>query len=235
MSSIDSPVLVVVAHPDDEVLGFGATAYRLGKIAKTVNFIVLSGKAEKRYLGPGKDYLEKQFKKVSNLLKVDETMIGNFPNLNFNNVESFKIVEFIEKAIIKFKPKTIVTHHPSDLNIDHQFLSNLCLAAARLPQRRPDYNLPKIRNILFMEVLSSTDWQYPVNNNYFLPNYFCEIDKEDLEIKIKALELYEGVSRPRPHPRNAETIKALAAYRGSQCGSQFAESFQCCYQYYANK
>ena len=59
--------------------------------------------------------------------------------------------------------------------------------------------------------------------------------EKDLEIKIKALDLYKGVSRPRPHPRNAETIKALAAYRGSQCGSQFAESFQSCYQYYANQ
>ena len=235
MNMLSSPILVVVAHPDDETLGFGATSHRLGLSGKKIKTIVLSGKSDKRYLGENEQILEEQCLKACKILNMQNPRLGDFPNLNFHNVKSEKIVEFIEKSILDFKPKTIITHHPSDLNIDHQVASNLCLAAARLSQRRPDYNLPLLNNILFMEVLSSTDWAYPKDNNNFTPNSFCQIDEDDFNAKMKALNIYSGVNRDRPHPRNEETLRAIALYRGSQCGTQFAESFQSCFQYYANK
>ncbi len=229
-----SPILCVVAHPDDEVLGFGATAHRLGKLKKDLKTLVICGEADKRYLGAKAETLKKQCFEVSKILNMQKPFLADFPNLSLHNVESQKIVKCIENIIKEFRPKTIVTHAPSDLNIDHQVVSNLCLAAARLPQRRPDYNLPQISNILFMEILSSTDWAFDKNANNFNPNFYCKVDQSDLNAKIKALKCYAGVERPRPHPRNELTINSLALYRGSQCGTNFAESYQSCFTYYAN-
>ena len=65
-----------------------------------------------------------------------------------------------------------MTHHPSDLNIDHQVVSNLTLAASRLSMRRPELSLNKLKNVMFMEILSSTDWGYPTNVSQFRPNLF---------------------------------------------------------------
>lgn len=229
-----SPILCVVAHPDDEILGFGATAHRLGKIKKDLKTLVICGGADKRYLGENAVILKKQCIAASQILKMKQPILADFPNLSLHNVESYEIVKCIEDVIKEFKPRTIVTHAPSDLNIDHQVVNNLCLAAARLPHRRPDYNLPQISNILFMEILSSTDWAFAKDANTFNPNFFCRVDNADLNAKIKALKCYEGVQRERPHPRNELTINSLALYRGSQCGTDFAESFQSCYSYYGN-
>ena len=231
---LQSPILCIVAHPDDEVLGFGETAHRLGKIKKDLKTLVICGKADKRYLGENAEILKKQTIEVSKILHMKPPELADFPNLSLHNVESQKIVKCIEDVIKEFRPRTIVTHSPSDLNIDHQVVSNLCLAAARLPQRRPDYNLPQISNILFMEILSSTDWAYAKDSNNFNPNLFCKIDESNLNAKIKALKCYAGVERTRPHPRNELTINSLALYRGSQCGTNLAESYQSCYSYYAN-
>ena len=232
--NLSSPILCVVAHPDDEVLGFGATAHRLAQQGKEIKTLVICGGADKRFLGENKLVLKEQCFQASKTLNMKKPILSDFPNLNLHNIESHKIVKVIEDVILEFKPQTIVTHSPSDLNIDHQVVSNLCLAAARLQQRRPDYNLPRICNILFMEILSSTDWAYAKDTNNFNPNFFCKINESNLKAKIKALSLYKGVERDRPHPRNELTIKSLAIYRGSQCGTDFSESFQSCYSYYDN-
>jgi hypothetical protein len=75
-----------------------------------------------------------------------------------------------------------------------------------------------------MEILSSTDWDL---DNSFRPNYFIEVGEEGINAKLKAIEIYKGVMRDYPHPRSVETIKALATYRGSQAGLNYAEAFEC--------
>ncbi len=226
-------ILCVVAHPDDEVLGFGATAASLTSLGKEVTTLFLCSKAEKRHLGKDEYELINSAKATANLLKMSKPIFEDFPNLALHNVDSFLLVEAIENAIKKTNPDVIVTHHPSDLNIDHQVISNLTLAASRLAMRRPDLSLKKIKNVMFMEILSSTDWGYPTNVSQFRPNLFFEVSYEDLMKKIDALELYEGVIRDRPHPRNKETIISSALNRGSQCNALYAESFESCYAFFS--
>tara|TARA_Y100001968_G_scaffold49486_2_gene39848 strand:+ start:857 stop:1531 length:675 start_codon:yes stop_codon:yes gene_type:complete len=222
----------VSAHPDDEVLGFAATASSLTAKGINVTPLFLCSKANKRYLGEDENQLIKSANECASLLKMNNPIFEDFPNLALHNIDSYLIVEVIEKAIKSVNPDIIVTHHPSDLNIDHQVVSNLTLAASRLGMRRPDLNLKPLKSLLFMEILSSTDWSYPSNTSGFQPNTFFEVSAEDIEKKIKALKIYKGVSRPRPHPRNRETIISCAQYRGSQCASLYAEAFESCYSYY---
>ena len=81
-----------------------------------------------------------------------------------------------------------------------------------------------------MEIPSSTDWSFPVGNNQFAPNTFFEIGEEGLNKKLNALAAYTGVMRDFPHPRSAEALRGLAAYRGGQSGYMYAEAFQVIFQ-----
>ena len=216
-------ILSVTAHPDDEVLGFGATAAKLASEGHRVINCILSGKVNVRQHRPEITDLNKHIINAQRLLKCEDPIIGDFPNIRFNIVPHHEIVMFIETAIEETEPDIIFTHYPYDLNNDHYQVSIACQAAARLFQRK---KIKPIKGLYFMEILSSTEWGFPVDSNIFTPDSFMEIGLEFLDIKIKALEAYVGVIRDYPHPRSHEVLKGLAAYRGSQAGLCYAESFK---------
>ena len=138
------------------------------------------------------------------------------------------MVQFIEKTIETTGAEIIFTHHPSDLNIDHQKTSMACQAAARLFQRKS--GVTRLSGLYYMEVPSSTDWKFPNNQTPFAPNTFIELKDVFLEKKLSALACYKNVMRPFPHPRSHELIRSLATIRGSQSGLDFAEAFECAFQ-----
>jgi N-acetylglucosamine malate deacetylase 1 len=216
--------LVVVAHPDDEVLGAGATMYKLAKEGHSVNVCILSGDVAARNFRPSSKELYEDVESAMDIIGVDKTITGNFPNIEFNMVPHLKIVQFIENAIIETKANVIFTHHPSDLNNDHLHTSLACQAAVRLFQRRND--VPGLKELLFMEVPSSTEWGLNKSMNQFTPNTFVEVGELGINRKLEALAQYRGVMREYPHPRSNEAIKGLAAYRGGQAGMVYAEAFE---------
>lgn len=216
--------LIVVAHPDDEVLGAGATMYKLAKEGHSVNVCILSGEVEARKYRPSISELNEDVDKSKNILGVDKIIKGNFPNIQFNNVEHLKLVQFIEKVIIETKAEIVFTHHPGDLNNDHLHTSLACQAAVRLFQRRND--VKPLKELLFMEIPSSTEWALNKSMKQFSPNTFVEVGKIGVEKKIEALSQYRGVMRDYPHPRSSEAITGLAAYRGGQAGMVYAEAFE---------
>lgn len=216
--------LIVVAHPDDEVLGAGATMHKLSVNNKEVNVCILSGLAEARQFRPETEKLQKDMNTSLELLGVKNIYTGAFPNIELNTIPHIKLVQFIEKIIIETSADTIFTHHPADLNNDHLHTSLACQAAVRLFQRREDVN--PIKDFLYMEVPSATEWSLNKGMNAFEPNTFIEVGEDSVCKKIEALSLYEGVMRDYPHPRSLEVIKGLAAYRGGQSGLQYAEAFE---------
>jgi N-acetylglucosamine malate deacetylase 1 len=216
--------LVVVAHPDDEVLGAGATMYKLARKGYSVNVCILSGDVNARNYRPSTEELNEDVKNSLNILGVDKVITGNFPNIKFNTVPHLKLVQFIENAIIETKADVVFTHHPADLNNDHLHTSLACQAAVRLFQRSRDIN--PLKELLFMEVPSSTEWGLNKTMNQFSPNTFIEVGEELLNKKLEALAQYRGVMREYPHPRSNEAIKGLAAYRGGQAGMNYAEAFE---------
>ena len=216
--------LVVVAHPDDEVLGAGATMYKLVQEGHTVNVCIMSGEVNARNHRPETEELYEDVNNSLNLLGVKRVIKGEFPNIEFNTVPHLKLVQFIEKAIEETNSEVVFTHHPSDLNNDHLHTSLACQAAVRLFQRRPEV-IP-LKELLFMEVPSATEWALNKSMNQFNPNTFIEVGEEAIDKKIEALSMYRGVMRPYPHPRSNEALKGLAAYRGGQAGMVYAESFE---------
>lgn len=218
--------LIVVAHPDDEVLGAGATIHKLIKEGHNVAVAIMVSQAAAR-----KDLsstLTSDEENALNLLGVNKVYHANFPNIKMNTVPHLDLVQFVEKCIEDFSADAIITHHPSDTNNDHVQTSYAVQAASRLFQRRD--NLLQLKQILYMEVLSSTEWSFDSSANRFMPNYFVEVGEEGIDLKIKALSMYKGVMRPYPHPRSNEALEGLAAYRGAQSGCNYAEAFECVFQ-----
>jgi LmbE family N-acetylglucosaminyl deacetylase len=216
-------VLVVSAHPDDEALGFGGTAHRLTANGVRVHSAILVGDAEVRGNRPETEQLVADAEKAHELLGMEPPILGHFPNIQLNTVPHLDLVQFIENAIRRVEPDVIVAVHPGDINNDHHQVSLACQAAARLPQRQPEVR--PISALLFMEVLSSTEWSI-ASGPQFRPTVFFEIGRAGLEAKLQALDAYRGVMRHYPHPRSREAVSALATVRGSESGLVLAESFE---------
>jgi LmbE family N-acetylglucosaminyl deacetylase len=217
------PVLIVVAHPDDEVLGCGATAAALAS-SMGVRTCFLSANAGARQHRPDPPGFIDDIRTAQRILELQEPIFGDFPNLEMNTVPHRHLVQFIESVIAQAKSDIIFTHHPCDLNDDHRHTSLACQAAARLYQRQP--GIQPLRALYYMEILSSTDWSFPGNGETFRADTFFEVGTELLDRKIEALRAYRGVMRPYPHPRSEEVIRAQAVYRGGQASLNYAEAFQ---------
>lgn len=216
--------LIVVAHPDDEVLGAGATMYKLTQAGHEVNVCIMSGEANARNNRPKTGELKDDVKSCMSILGVSRVVAGDFPNIELNTVSHLKLVQFIEKAIVDTKAEVIITHHPADLNNDHLHTSLSCQAAVRLFQRSD--NMKPLKELLLMEVPSATEWGINGAIQKFSPNTFIEVGEDGIDKKIEALAQYRGVMRDYPHPRSYEAIKGLAAYRGGQAGFIYAEAFE---------
>ena len=214
--------LVVVAHPDDEVLGAGATIRKLVNDGHKVAVAIMVSQAMARK--DRSDSLEEDEEKALTLLGVQKTYRANFPNIKMNTVSHLELVQFVEKCIEDWNAEAIITHHPSDTNNDHVQTSYAVQAASRLFKRRE--HIAPLKKLLYMEVLSSTEWSFDTSSNRFMPNYYVEVGKDGIDTKIKALSEYKGVMRPYPHPRSKEAIEGLAAYRGAQAGCNYAETFE---------
>jgi LmbE family N-acetylglucosaminyl deacetylase len=217
--------LVVVAHPDDEVLGAGATIHKLINEGNNVAVatMVCQATARKNL----SETLSDDQKNALDVIGVTKSYGADFPNIKMNTVPHLELVQFVERCIEDFKADAIITHHPSDTNNDHVMTSYAVQAASRLFQRKQ--GVPVLRELLYMEVPSSTEWSFDTSSNRFTPNCFVEIGKDGVDIKIKALNAYKGVMRPYPHPRSNEALEGLAAYRGVQSGCIYAEAFECAF------
>lgn len=218
--------LVVVAHPDDEVLGAGATIHKLIGQGHRVAVLTMANHAAAR--ANISDTLSDDQAHAMELLGVTDCFAGDFPNIKMNTVPHLDLVQLIEKHIEAFGAEVVITHHPSDTNNDHVMTSYAAQAACRLFQRRE--GVPKLKAFLYMEVLSSTEWSLDSTANRFTPNYFVEVGKAGVERKLEALAAYKGVMRDYPHPRSAEAVMGLAAYRGVQAGLNYAEAFECVFR-----
>lgn len=217
-------VLAVVAHPDDELFGAGATLHKLARQGVDVYTCVLCSSADARSSRPDLQRLREVARDAAAMIGVKDSAEFDWPNIRFNVVPHIEIVQAIEETLRRFQPEWVFTHHWSDLNVDHRVCYEATMAAVTLPQRRTS-KLPidLIKKVLLCEVPSSTDWGLP-SVTPFVPNTFFDVS-DDLEAKLRALEAFEGALKPAPHPRSLESVADLAHLRGSQIGIRAAEAF----------
>jgi LmbE family N-acetylglucosaminyl deacetylase len=215
-------VLIVVAHPDDEVLGCGMAGASLASRGHAVRACFLAGQAEARGGLPTDGGLRSDLENAQSILGFSAPIMGSFPNIRLNTVPHLELVQFVERAMLETEADLVFTHHPADVNDDHLHTSRACQAAIRLFQRRAGVRRARL---YYAEILSSTDWALPGGTPQFAPDTFID-GKGFLERKIEALRAYRGVMRDSPHPRSEQVIRALAQFRGGQSGFAEAEAFQ---------
>lgn len=224
MSATDNRVLVVAAHPDDEVLGCGATIARLAREGREVYIAILGeGVTSRCEKGEKADWklverLHAASKQVASLLGAKDLFMHSLPDNMFDTVPLLDVVKIIEKIVKEVRPRTVYTHHAGDLNIDHSITARAVLTATR-----PVAGCP-VRELLAFEVPSSTEWSFQQYEPMFHADVFMDV-QATIEAKIKAMELYEGETRPFPHPRSAEALRAIARRWGSVVGAEYAEAF----------
>lgn len=215
-------VLFVVAHPDDETLMGGGFIWRCKKAGWPVAVATLAADASARSTGSGPELIASKQEEAFEFLGITQCYNYSGQDSNLINENHLKAVQFIEECIKDWVPDIIITHYPEDTHSDHRCVSRATQEAFRV-QQRPRGDKP-CEELWYGEVLSSTDWV--LGKDQFQPNVWVELSEDCIEGKINALKIYDRVIRPQPHPRSFKTLRALAAYRGSQCGSCEAEAFQ---------
>jgi len=212
-------ILIVAAHPDDEVLGCGGTIAKHKKSGDTVSILILGDGITSRTGETNITQRENQAQKSAKILGIDKLLTEKLPDNKFDTVPLLEIAKIVEKAVNKTKPEIIYTHFSEDLNVDHRLTLQAVLTACR-PQ--PGFCVKKI---LSFEILSSTEWQEKTQNKIFCPTEYNNITNF-IDKKIKALDAYKNELKPFPHPRSKEGVKILAQYRGMEVGYKYAEAFQ---------
>jgi len=227
-------VLIIAAHPDDDVLGMGGTILKHSTKGDRVKVVYMTtGITARRSLEyhniTNYEYDLKQNSKLKKeierlrqdartackFLQVKEVKFYNYPDNEMDTVPLLKVIKTIEKEIDESKPDRIYTNHYGDLNIDHRIVFNATLTACR-----PIGN--KIKELICFEVISSSEWSYPTN---FKPNYFVNI-KSQLDKKIRAMQAYRSEIRKFPHPRSVNNLKMVAGRWGTVSGNYAAEAFE---------
>lgn len=218
-------VLVIAAHPDDEVLGCGATAARLVAEGHEVHFAILgegiTSRHEKRSdaeAGHLQD-LHRQAHAAAAAVGVKQVTLHDLPDNRLDTVPLLDVVKVVENLVEHFAPEVIYTHHAGDLNIDHGVVNRAVLTATR------PMNGQYVREIYAFEVPSSTEWSFQRLEPVFRPNVFVDVSRT-LEAKVAAMECYVSEARKSPHPRSPEALRARAMHWGSVVGCAAAEAFE---------
>ena len=219
-------ILVVAAHPDDEVLGCGGTMARLAMEGNDVYTLILgegiTARDKKRdRINREKDLgeLKNHIVRANKLLGVKKTYTFGFPDNRFDTVALLDIIKTIEEVKSEVSPDIMFTHHHGDLNVDHNITFRAALTACRPIKDE------SVKEVYSFEILSSTEWNATSSITYFMPDYFVDISKS-IETKINALKEYKSELRDFPHPRSLEAVELNAKQWAMKVGLEAAEAFK---------
>ena len=216
-------ILILAAHPDDEVLGCGGYISKHVSLGAIIKVVIIGEGSTCRY--DRADSIEaisaielrrKHSIEALNYLGINNVKYYDLPCGRFDSIPVIEINKIIEKEIDEFSPDTIFTHSPSDVNNDHQ----LTYRATEMATRPGAKN--KVQRVFAYEVLSSTEWGFKMP---FQPNYFEALSERDIENKWAALEFYKTETKKYPFPRSREGVYAQASMRGMQAGLEFSEAY----------
>ena len=218
-------VLVVAAHPDDEVLGCGGTIARHSEIGDSVQILIVAEGATSRHQQQDQQQAKEELTALRKASKAAASVLGatgvellDLPDNRLDSLDRLDLIQEIEKKIRFHQPKVVYVHHAGDVNIDHRRLHEAVVTACRPSPEQT------VERILSFEVASSTEWQTPGSGPAFQPNWFVEISDQWIR-KREALQSYSIEMRPWPHARSLEALEHLARWRGAQVGVEAAEAF----------
>lgn len=221
-------VMIVVAHPDDELLGLGASMNKLIAECGIISHVVILGegitsRSDERDTDKWQQELathKKNILEAQKCIGYHSVSIYDFPDNRFDTVALLDIVKVVEKEKQQFNPEIIFTHHGGDVNVDHQRTFEAVITACRPMEHE------KVKAIITFETPSGTEWRASSDPRHFIPNFFISVSEENVNAKTKGMESYEFEKRSFPHPRSPQALKIQAQRWGVAVGTAFAEAFQ---------
>lgn len=220
-------IMIVVAHPDDEILGIGATMHKMIKEQKVMTHVVILGEGiTSRSDQRDAEKWEKELSiHKANILAAQKVIgyhtvsIYDFPDNRFDSVPLLDIIKIVEHEKENFNPDIIFTHHGGDLNVDHQLTFKAVITATRPMEGE------HTKTIITFETPSGTEWQASSSPFLFTPNLYVRVSENDVKCKNDAMEKYQFEKRAFPHPRSTESLIIKAQNRGVEVGTAYAEAF----------
>lgn len=214
-------ILVIAAHPDDEVLGVGGTISKYRELGYEIYTHIVTDGSSTQYAGDKNKLKQKKEEaiKANEILGVKKVYFGNLPDMKLDTVPHVAINKEIERTIKVVKPNIVFTHHAGDVNKDHKLIFESTLVACRP-------NKDVVQEIYSYEVPSSTEWSDSSQNDFYIPNVFISLNKKNIDRKITAMKKYETEIREYPHPSSIKSLINYSRYRGNQIGKDYAEAFR---------
>lgn len=219
-----SKVLVIAAHPDDEILGVAATIRKHVENGDECEALILGEGVTSRYDNRENydveklNQLQEDTIKAGKIIGYKNVYTANLRDNRFDSYDLLHIVKIIEKYVDKIKPDIIYTHHHGDLNVDHKVTFEAVITGTR------PISDEIVREIYCFETVSSTEWSF-IDKYKFNPNYFVDVTGF-MEYKLEAMKQYTGELRESPHPRSLDNLLYTAKKWGSIINCEYAEVFE---------
>lgn len=218
-------ILVIAAHPDDEVLGCGGSMAVWAQEGHEVHVVILAegitsrdSMRKREFRSEDISVLQQSIHVAGDILGVVSIQVLDLPDNRMDSLDLLEVVKLVEIEVERVKPEMVVTHHAGDVNVDHRITHQAVVTACR-PQPGNC-----VRRLQSFEIPSSTEWQPPGSAQLFQPTCYVDISQA-LDLKVRALEVYAAEMRKWPHPRSLKAVEYLARWRGASVGCEAAEAF----------
>jgi len=218
-------ILVIAAHPDDEILGVGATIKKLTEDGCVANAVILGEGLTSRSncrSDTDKNLLEElksHSKSATTTVGYSNVEFADLPDNRFDSLDLLDVIKIVQSYVDKYNPDTIFTHHYGDLNIDHKITFDSVITVCR------PVNNCCVQNIFCFETPSSTEWNFKYGDSTFKPTVFFDVSLT-LNYKLSAMKYYLTESTQYPHPRSTEALSVIAKRWGTVAGVDCAEAFE---------
>lgn len=212
-------VLFVSPHPDDETLGCGGTILRHASQGDSVYWLIHTNVTDEKTWG--KERIRERQSEIERVAKsygFAHVFKLDYDTTRLEEIPFGDMTKRISEIVREVQAEIIYVNNRSDIHSDHKVSFDSVISASK------SFNNPYVKRILMYETLSETDFAPPFQENAFLPNYFVDIT-EYLEGKIEIMRIYESEIKAHPFPRSERNLRALATFRGAQCGVEYAEAF----------
>mgnify|MGYP000974447043 FL=1 len=213
-------IVVISAHPDDEILGVGGTLLKHKKNGDKIYWLITTNIFENQ--GFTKERIssrQKEIKKISEALEVEKLFMLNYPTMSLSTSTLIEMVPKISKVFTEIEPEIVYCLNRSDAHSDHRITFDAVMACTK------SFRYPFIKQVLMYECISETEFAPQLPEKVFIPNYFVDISSF-LEEKMNLMKIYESELGNHPFPRSLKNIEALATFRGASVGVEYAEAFQ---------
>jgi N-acetylglucosamine malate deacetylase 1 len=213
-------IIVVSAHPDDELIGVGGTLLKHIEKGDQIYWLIITNVFENQ--GFASSFVERRQREIAMVaerLEITRTFKLDFPTSTLSSSSLFQLIPKITDIFKQVEPEIVYCVNRSDAHSDHRITFDAVVACTK------SFRNPALRRFLMYECISETEFAPALPERAFIPNYFVDITNQ-LPRKLELLTIYESEMGVHPFPRSQENIRALAMFRGASIGANFAEAFQ---------